>query len=104
MTLHADAPVALIDYYRALESRAHVMLQNAREDRWDEVERARADCRPLIAALQRAQRARVLSPAEDLERLKILKAIVLCDGETRRLSSSQVRSFDRLLSAHRGDC
>jgi len=104
MSMHADAPAALIDYYRALESRAHVMLQSAREDRWDEVQRARDDCKPLIAALQRAQRERVLSPAEDLERMKILKAIVLCDGETRRLSSSQVRSFDRLLSAQRGDC
>lgn len=96
-----EAVSPLLQYYRALESRAQVMLDNARESRWDEVQRVRDDCARLIADLEHAKQTLSLTPAEDRERLKILKSIVICDGQTRRLSSSRVRLFDEVLSARR---
>ena len=89
----------LLDYYRALETRAQAMLQSAREARWDDVRRERGDCRQLIAELEAVKQTLSLTPAENRERLRILKAIVLCDGQTRRLSSTRVDFFDAVLSA-----
>ena len=91
----------LLDHYRALEARAHAMLQSAREARWDDVQRERVDCQQLIANLEAAKLTQTLTPAEDRERLRILKSIVLCDGHARRLSCAQVRRFDEVLSARR---
>lgn len=94
----------LLDHYRALETRAHAMLQSAREARWDDVRRERIDCQQLITDLEAARRTQALTPDENLERLRILKAIVLCDGQTRRLSSARISFFDEVLSARRREC
>ena len=94
-------PEVLLDHYRALETRAHAMLQSARDSRWDDVRRERLNCQQLIADLELAKRSQTLTPAENDERLRILKTIVLCDGQTRRLSSSRVNLFDEVLSARR---
>ena len=99
--MHTATTSPLLDHYRALELRAHAMLASARAARWDEVRRERQDCRQLIAELEEAKRGQSLTPAENDERLRILKTIVLCDGQTRRLSSSRVDLFDEVLSARR---
>ena len=54
-----------------------------------------------IAELEEAKLSQSLTPAENDERLRILKTIVLCDGQTRRLSSSRINLFDEVLSARR---
>ena len=99
--MRTETTSLLLDHYRALESRAQAMLASAQAARWDEVQRERQDCRQLIAALEEAKRSQTLTPAENDERLRILKTIVLCDGQTRRLSSSRVNLFDEVLSARR---
>lgn len=92
-------PPMLLDYYRALESRAHAMLASAHAARWDDVQRERNDCQQLIAELEDAKRTQSLTATENAERLRLLRSIVLCDGQTRRLSSSRVNLFDEVLSA-----
>jgi hypothetical protein len=93
-----DLPSSLLDHYRAIEAKAHDMLQSAREARWDDVARVRADCRDLIAALEAAKATRALTPAEDHERLRILRRVVLCDGQTRQLSCAGTKTLDSLLA------
>ncbi len=102
MPNHANGQ--LIDFYRALETRAQTMLQSAVEARWEDVRRERLDCQQLIATLEAAKQSQSLTPAQDLERLRILKSIVLCDGQTRRLSSARVNLFDEVLTARRPGC
>jgi len=97
----SETSIMLIDHYRTLETRAHAMLASAQAARWDDVRRERVDCQQLIAELEQAKRSQSLTPAENLERLRILKAIVLCDGQTRRLSSTRVNLFDEVLAARR---
>ena len=92
-----DHEVSLLDHYRAVEAKARDMLACARAARWSDVERAREDCRRLIAALEAAKATTRLSPAEDLERLRILRQVVLCDGQTRQLSCARTRVLDGLL-------
>lgn len=99
--VRSQTPTLLLEHYRALESRAHAMLASAQAARWDDVRRERSDCQLLIAELEDAKRSQSLTPAENLERLRILKTIVLCDGQTRRLSSDRVTLFDEVLSARR---
>lgn len=96
-TTESVGQAPLLDHYRAIESRAQQMLQSAQAGHWDDVERARDECRRLIDALQRARSEGALSRIEDGERLRILRTIVLCDGQTRQLSSPPVRWLDRLL-------
>jgi flagellar protein FliT len=94
-TLERDAIAACL----AVESTCVRMLEAARVDDWDRVASLQATTEALLAGARSRPEA-ALAPAEQREKLAILRRIVILDGEIRRLREPWQGSLERLL-AHR---
>lgn len=76
----------LLRHYRVLESASAEMLQAARQGDWDGVCRLEAACVVVIAQLRSLAEAHPLQPEEQVERMRILRAILANDAEIRRIA------------------
>lgn len=81
---------------RAVEDACLTMLEAARRDDWDRVAALQAATEPMIEDA-RASADRSLTPAEQREKLAILRRILVLDGEIRRLRDPWQASLERLL-------
>jgi len=77
---------SLLRFYEALECASHEMLEAARAGDWDSVCRLEGACAVLIARLRQAAKDRTLEPAEQPQRLRLLRSIVANDAEIRRIT------------------
>ncbi len=76
---------SLLRYYLALEGASREMLEAARAGDWDSVCRLEGACAVVISRLRKLKLTCRLDPAEEPERMRILRAILANDGEIRRL-------------------
>jgi flagellar protein FliT len=79
---------ALLRHYAALDCASEEMLQAARAGDWDSVCRLEGACAVVIARLRLLGREHRLGPAEQRERMRILRLIVARDAEIRRICDS----------------
>jgi flagellar protein FliT len=82
-------PESVLRYYVALEGASREMLEAARSGDWDAVCRLEGACAVVIARLQRLKEQFPLSPSEQPERLRILRAILANDAEIRRIAQPE---------------
>ena len=80
-----EKPDSALRYYAALECASQEMLDAARAGDWDTVCRLEGACTVVIGKLKMFSREMPLLPAEQPERMRILKAIVANDAEIRRI-------------------
>mgnify|MGYP000561810054 CR=1 FL=1 len=76
---------SLLRYYLALEGASREMLEAARAGDWDSVCRLEGACAVVISRLRKLKLTCRLDPAEEPERMRILRNIVANDAEIRRL-------------------
>ena len=91
-------PVTLIEHYRGIESLTGEMLSRARTSAWHEVDALRARCALDIDALRECARGQSLSVEEDVERLRVMRRIVVMEGEIRRLAAPRSDWLARMFS------
>ncbi len=82
---HAGEPDSLLRYYEALQCASQEMLLAARNGDWDSVCRLEGACTVVIEALRKAAQDKPLSPGEQKDRMRILRAILANDAEIRQL-------------------
>ena len=91
----------LLDQYQRIECAAVAMLRAAREEDWDRVAGLERTIRDLADRLQHDAGHDQLAPGERREQLRILRRLVLIDGDVRRLAHSWNRTLDAMLSPAR---
>lgn len=87
---------SVLDHYRSIEQASCQMLVCARDELWSDVAELRQRCEGLIGQLRNASAMRALSKAEQAERMRLLRNIVLNEGEVRRLGSRADLTLDRV--------
>lgn len=95
------SPAPLLDRYLEIERVARHMLDAGRAGNWARVGELESTVRNLADCLAQAAGRNALSPAEDRERLRILRRIVLVDGDLRRLAQPSNAWLDDLFSSGR---
>jgi flagellar protein FliT len=95
-----EAP--LLRYYRRIECETVQMLGAARLDDWQGVKRCESTIAELARELDLAKRTATLQPKEDQERMRILRRLVIADGEVRRLADPRSRGLDAMLASRAG--
>ena len=88
----------LLDHYRRIETLTGEMLTQARTRAWREVDALRARCAQDINALRECAREHSLSVEQDVERLRVMRRIVIMEGEIRRLASPSSDWLARMFS------
>jgi flagellar protein FliT len=91
----------LIDHYKAIEKSSCQMLDAAMAAQWDDVAQCEADCRRLIAQLQRRLQVESLQPTQRLEKLRIMLRILKTDAQIRRLVEPWQARVERHLQGER---
>lgn len=91
----ACSPV--IERYEAIAAVSQAMLEAARREDWDEVERQEQRCRILVAAARADQSGR-LAPADDRRRMELLRRMLKDDAEIRDRASPWLQQFARFVS------
>jgi len=86
----------LADYHR-VEGLCQAMLEAARRDDWDKVGDLQSASRSLIEAL-RDQPQSPLPTAALREKLRIMRRILLIDGELRRLAEPWQEGLERMFA------
>lgn len=84
--------------YRALERHCARILQAARDDDWDRVERLRRRSLQMIARL-REQAAAPLESEQRREKFRLLREIARIDAEVRHLAQPWTRTIDQMFPA-----
>ncbi len=92
----------LLDQYQKIEGAAVEMLRAARKEDWDRVAGLERAIRELADRLQRDAGRIALAPDERREQLRILRRLVLIDGDVRRLAHPWNRTLDAMFSPTRG--
>lgn len=94
----------LIKHYEAIAAASRRMLEAARNDDWDKVEREEERCRMLIGTLRRVLPERSAPPVDRRQRLALLRTILSDDAEIRELSEPWLKQLEALLgrSPNRG--
>jgi hypothetical protein len=98
---HAADPAtpALGDYLR-IESLCESMLVAARSDDWDKVGELQSASQALISGLRSAAE-HPLAGAARREQLRIMRRILILDGELRRLAEPWQQGLDRMFAPPR---
>lgn len=91
----------LLDQYQRIECAAVAMLDAAREEDWDRVAELERTIRDLADHLQLYSGRIELAPDERREQLRILRRLVLIDGDVRRLAHPWNRTLDAMFSPAR---
>lgn len=84
--MDASRHESTLRFYLALEGASLEMLEAARAGDWDSVCRLEGACAVVIARLRRLKHTHPLTPEEQPERLRILRAILANDAEIRRIA------------------
>jgi len=88
----------LIDHYRAIEGACIEMLEAARRDEWDHVARLQLASRGLIESLRSADSRAHLDRTDEQEKFRILRRILVIDGELRHLAQPWARDLDAMFA------
>ncbi len=91
-----QAAPALADYLR-IESLCESMLLAARDDNWERVSELQSASQALISGLRSAAQL-PLAGAARREQLRIMRRILLIDGEIRRLAEPWQRGLERMFA------
>jgi len=101
--MQADLPAAgggrLIDRYAAIAEASHRMLAAARRGDWHEVACIEDQCRELIGQLKAALTVESLGPADQRERMRLLRAILADDAEIRACAEPWLGRIAHLISS-----
>jgi flagellar protein FliT len=89
----------LLDHYRAIERASHDMLEAARTDKWDHVDRLERDCAALISRLKEEARETTLTSDLAQSKVRIMQRILLNDAEIRTLAEAWL---EQLYGVHAG--
>ena len=100
---HPATPVAspahpILAQYRAIEEICLGMLAAARSDDWPRVTELQASSRALIAEVRSAGERVSLKGCDHQERFRILRRILVIDGEIRKLAQPWQRSLDEMFA------
>lgn len=91
-------PVGLIEGYRAIENVAGEMLRAGRAGDWPKVRDLGAAIRDLGDGITQAGGPAALTPEQRRERMRILKRLILLDGELRHLSDPVAGWIDTMFA------
>lgn len=88
---------SLLDYYQAIESASHNMLDAARSGDWDTVVKLEGACAVLIAQLKHAAQAHAMGPDELALKSRIMQRILVNDAEIRNLAEPWINDLSRMV-------
>lgn len=91
--------IPLIDRYREIEYVALEMLDAGRAGDWPRVSALETTIRTLADGLARAGGADALDAEQQRERLRILRRLLLVDGDLRRLCDPACARLDSLFDS-----
>jgi flagellar protein FliT len=91
----------ILDHYRAIEGACIEMLEAARRDDWDHVSRLQLSSRGLIESLRSADERTTLVAQDQEEKFRILRRILVIDGELRHLAQPWLRNIDAMFAPRR---
>jgi flagellar protein FliT len=100
--LCAQAPAGprLIHRYEAIAQASRCMLAAARRGDWAEVACIEEQCRRMIEQLKAAAAVETLGPADQRERIRLLRAILADDAEIRACAEPWLGRIAHLISSH----
>lgn len=93
------APMPLIQRYREIEYVALAMLEAGRAGDWARVGGLETEIRRLADGVARAGGPDALDGEQRRERLRILRRLVVLDGDLRRLADPMNRWVDSMFAA-----
>lgn len=93
----------LIDRYREIEHVALEMLHAGRAGDWARVDALETTIRTLADGVARAGGPDALDPEQQRERLRILRRLVLLDGDLRRIADPENGWLDAIFDPRRND-
>ncbi len=91
--------MSLIDRYREIEGVAAEMLEAGRAGNWDRVGTLGTTIRSLADGVARAGGCDGLDDEQRRERLRILRRLIVLDGELRRMSDPASAWLDAMFDA-----
>lgn len=89
---------ALLQYYEAIETASHEMLEAARVGDWDRVVKLEGACAMLISQLKHAASDHRLGSEEAQIKARIMQRILLNDAEIRHLAEPWLEDLDQMLA------
>jgi len=89
---------ALLQYYEAIETASHEMLEAARIGDWDRVVKLEGACAVLISQLKHAAGDFNLGNEEAQIKSRIMQRILLNDAEIRHLAEPWLEDLDHMLA------
>lgn len=89
---------ALLQYYEAIETASHEMLDAARAGNWDRVVKLEGACAVLISQLKHAAQEHSLGTEEAQLKARIMQRILLNDAEIRHLAEPWLEDLDHMLA------
>jgi flagellar protein FliT len=89
---------ALLQYYEAIETASHEMLEAARVGDWDRVVKLEGACAVLISQLKHAAGESALGHEEAQLKARIMQRILLNDAEIRHLAEPWLEDLDQMLT------
>jgi flagellar protein FliT len=88
----------LLQYYEAIETASHEMLEAARAGDWDRVVKLEGACAVLISQLKHAAQQGDLGTEEQQLKSRIMQRILLNDAEIRYLAEPWLEDLDQMLA------
>ena len=88
---------ALLQYYEAIETASHEMLEAARVGDWDRVVKLEGACAVLISQLKHAATETGLGSSEAQIKARIMQRILVNDAEIRYLAEPWLEDLDHML-------
>lgn len=89
---------ALLQYYEAIETASHEMLEAARTGDWDRVVKLEGACAVLISQLKHAATESRLGREEAQLKARIMQRILLNDAEIRHLAEPWLEDLDQMMA------
>lgn len=89
---------ALLQYYEAIETASHEMLEAARTGDWDRVVKLEGACAVLISQLKHAATERRLGSEEAQLKARIMQRILVNDAEIRHLAEPWLEDLDQMMA------
>ncbi len=88
---------SLLNFYEAIETASHNMLDAARAGDWDTVVKLEGACAVLIARLKHAAQDRALGADEQALKSRIMHRILVNDAEIRNLAEPWIQDLSRMV-------
>jgi len=91
----------LIDYYKAIEDSSALMLEAARSEDWEQVQRFESTCAVLIEQLRAHAASGQLLPEQRVEKTRIMQRILNNDAQIRYLAEPWLTQCEQQLDGQR---